>query len=359
MARHVHELEDAVGGGEAGLDHVVHADQFGERLVENLDVGQEGDERARLHFADRDLPTAVGQHGRHAQGAEALDQGRGDGLDHRGVQVGLQVGAVLGLEAAGVGFFAGKGAADAHAADVFLDGGVDVGDGFLHAAIAHAQHASRDHAGDQHERHHGQDHQGEAPVEGQHDDQIEPHRDDAGAGREHLALHGLLDGGDISGQMGDRLAGALAFEEAHGMPHEPYEHVAGELVDDGLAAAGEQIKVQVVERAAGQVDEHQGAGDARRPGRVRLRNEVVDGDLQGPGRHHVEQRGGRQGQKGEADGAPMQADVVEEPAQGAGDRAAAEVGGVDVGLAHTHQAFTSPSTLSGGGTSSCSRNCNS
>ena len=206
--------------------------------------------------------------------------------------------------------------------------------------------------------HHGEDHQGQAPVERQHDDQVQEHRDDARAGREYLALHGLLDGGDVGGQVGDRLAGALALEEAHGVTHQPDEHVARHLVDDGLAAAREQVEVQVVQRATSQVDQHHGAGDTHRPSRVGLRDEVVDRDLQGPGRHHVQERGDGQRREGDPDVAPVQTDVVEQAPQGAGDGAAAEVGGIDVGLTHTHQTLTCP-PASIARDSSCRRNCSS
>ncbi len=210
----VEEFEDALGGGHGGLQDV-------EFFAEVLDRAKEARRVHRESGEDAEAQRAV----EYAIAARPIDEGyREDAEDFHGwikEREGEDGVApcqhVVAIAAAkfGAGFlFAVEELHDAHAGNVFLEIGVDAGNGGTNAAVGVA-HEQAEEIGDyEDEGEDGEGVEGEATVDGKkpagedrEEEEVVDHGDDAGGEK-------IVEGVDVGGNAGDQAADRVAVEVA-------------------------------------------------------------------------------------------------------------------------------------------------
>jgi hypothetical protein len=139
-------------------------------LEEALRVLHESDEHADGDRSGERAQAAIPEDGDNRDDAEELDRWKEEREGQDGVLVGLHVQAVEVGELLARFFLVAEELHDAHAADVFLQEGVDARDGRADAAIGVADFVAEKPGGYEDERHDGEGCQREPPVHSQHDD---------------------------------------------------------------------------------------------------------------------------------------------------------------------------------------------
>ncbi len=171
-------------------------------------------------------------------------------------------------------FFVAEELHDAHAADVFLQEGVDARDGRADAAIGVADFVAEDPGGHEDERHHREGGQRQAPVHVQHDED----EDDQ---QEGIVDHGGDAGGeevvervDVGGDAGDQAADGAAVIEAHRQTLQMVENFLAQVVHGFLA---DLLHHDALAGIAERSPRRAWPGRARtfRPGRARPRPRVI------------------------------------------------------------------------------------
>ena len=156
----VQQAEDALGAGDGALQVGPQRRDLLDRLVEALDVAQEGDDQAeRDRGAEQGLAAQqddAADHGRDGdrQVAQRLQRRRQRGGEGDGADVGVAVGRVRLAEGLDVGVLAAEGLHLAHAGDALLQVGVDLADLLAGAAEGLARLAGEPDGHHDHHRHH-------------------------------------------------------------------------------------------------------------------------------------------------------------------------------------------------------------
>ena len=193
----------------------------------------------------------------HAIAARPIDEGdREDAEDFDGgikereredrVAPGQHVVAIAAAKF-GAGFlFAVEELHDAHAGNVFLEIGVDAGDGGTYAAIGVAYEHAEEIGDDKDEGEDGECVEGEAMVDGKkpagedrEEEEIVDHGDDAG-GEE------VVEGVDVGGDAGDQAADGVAVEVGHRQPLDVTENRGAHVVHGLLADALHDANLDVL-----------------------------------------------------------------------------------------------------------------
>ncbi len=325
----VEEFEDALGGGHGGLEDVVLLAQVHDGAEETLGVLDEGDEDAEGDGAVEGGQTAAPDDKGDGDRGEELDGGVVEGVGEDGVFEGVHVLPVDGGEVVVGARFAVEELDDAHAGDVLLHVGVDVGDGGADAAVGVADVAAED-AGDVEDGgNDGEGEEGERPAHAEHDEDDEEEDEDVfkdgkDAGGEHL-----VDGVDVGGDAGDEAADGVAVEEGglHALDvgkdfaaHVEHDFLAGPLHEVGLEELEQVGEGQGGEVEKGALRDAAGGGSAElagEPGELvegNSRHVAVDGDLDQEGPEDVGAGLEQDGEGGEGGLELIRGEVGQEPA---------------------------------------------
>ena len=132
----VHDFENPVAGGAAGLENLVELVQAADGLVKKADEDEEGDERAGFHLSREDERCAEARDEENAERGEEFHARLVDRPGFHDGEGGL-ADAVAGAVEAGVfAVLAGVGFYLADAGDVVVEEGIEGGDGLALFAVA-------------------------------------------------------------------------------------------------------------------------------------------------------------------------------------------------------------------------------
>src|SRR5882762_2394700 len=235
--RLVEELENALGGGHRGLKNVEFFAEILNGTEKALGEHSEGGEDAESDAAGKNAVSARPIDQSDGGEAEKLDGGVEEGVSENGVAPGEHIVAIALAKFVHGFLFAVKELHDAHAGNVFLEEGVDAGDGGSNAAIGIANELAENHGDDEDAGEDGKDHEEEEVVD---------HGDDAG-GEE------IVESVDVGGDAGNQAADGIAVEIAHRQalhvdenfaPHVIHGLLADALHDANLDVLGEEVEGQ-------------------------------------------------------------------------------------------------------------------
>ena len=150
---------------------------------------------------------------RDGDGAEELDDGVVEGVGEDGVGPGELVFVVDGGEVVEGALLAVEELHDAHAGDVLLREGVDLGGGGALAAVAVADVVAEELGGVEDGGDDGEREQGERPAHPEHDGDDEGEREDVFEDGEDAGGEHFVEGVDVGGDAGDEAADGVAVEE--------------------------------------------------------------------------------------------------------------------------------------------------
>ena len=136
---------------------------------------------------------------------------------------------------------------DAHAGDVLLGEGVDLGGGGALGAVTDADELAEDVRREDDERDDGQGEQRQGPGHPEHDGDDINERDDVLEDGEDARGEHLVDGVDVRGDAGDEPADGVAVEEADVLVLDVAEDLPAEIEHDLLAGPLHEVGLDELE----------------------------------------------------------------------------------------------------------------
>ncbi len=219
-------------------------------------------------------------------------------------------------------FFAIEELHDAHAGNVFLQVGVDAGDGGANAAVGVAHVFAEEIGDDEDERQNGERVEGELVIDREEptgedgeEKEVVDHRHDAG-GEE--IVEGIDVGGDAGDQSADRIAVEVGHRQALDVAEDRRAHVVHRLLADALHDANLDVLGEEVEDQHAEENDADDADAAPCGGLdefvAHARDEIfVDGDLKEFWRRELERRNDRDEREREHHAPAIGTQVLQQP----------------------------------------------
>ena len=187
-------------------------------------------------------------------------------MRHDGVFEGVHVGAVDLLEALVGLLLAVEQLQHDDAGDVFLQVGVDLGDGDANAAVAVADLAAEDRGGVEDERQHGEGDQRQPPAHVQHDDENAQQDEDVFEDRDHAGGEHFVQRVHVAGDAGDQAADRVLVEEGDVQALQVAEDLAAQIEHHLLSGPLHDVGLGELEQEAEQQNADVDAGNLRDAG---------------------------------------------------------------------------------------------
>ncbi len=209
---------------------------------------------------------AVPDHAGNGNRGQNLNYRVIDGVGHDGVFKRLHVNLVDFGKLPVSALLAVEKLQNRHSADMFLQIGIDAGDGHANAAVGVANFVAEHFCSDRNERQHGEGDQRQPPVHFQHDDENAGEHEDVFEDRHHAGGKHIVQGVHVGGDAGDQAAYRVLVVESDVHALQVAEDLAAQVKHDFLAGPLHEVGLQEVEEKSEDQHAYVDGGDLRDAG---------------------------------------------------------------------------------------------
>ncbi len=218
LGRRVQQFEDALAGGHRRLQDVVLLAEVLDGAEEALRVLHEGHQDSEGDGIADDLVSAEPHHARDGGGRQDFHYRVINGVGQDGVLVGVHVGAIDLFEVLVGLLLAVEELQDDDSGDVFLQVGIDPGDGDTNTPVTLAHRLAKQAGGKENDRQNSERNQRQTPAHVEHDGDDAGQHEDVFEDGDHAGGEHFVQRVHIAGDTRDQAADGISVEERDVQP---------------------------------------------------------------------------------------------------------------------------------------------